>query len=41
MVSDGNGGCPKFDINVSLLRTLLEDEFTVPNIVGVSISTVR
>ena len=44
VVSDGNAGRPKFDISYSLLKTLLEDEFAVPNIagiLGVSISTIR
>ena len=43
-VSNGNVGRPKFDISYSLLKTLLEDGFAVPNIagiLGVSISTVR
>ena len=44
VVSDGNAGRPKFDVSYSLLKTLLEDGFAVPNIagiLGVSISTVR
>ena len=44
VVSDGNAGRPKFDISYSLLKTLLEDGFAVPNmagILGVSISTIR
>ena len=44
VISDGNVGRPKFDISFSLLRTLLEDGFAVPNIagiLGVSVSTVR
>ena len=44
IVSHGTAGRPSFDISYSLLKTLLEDGFAVPNIsgiLGVSISTVR
>ena len=35
LVSDGSAGQSQFDISFSLLRTLLEDGFAVPNIAGI------
>ena len=44
LVSDGSVGRPKFDISELQLRTLLEENFSVPDIakiLGVSVSTIR
>ena len=44
LVSDGSVGWPKFDISELQLRTLLEENFSVPDIakiLGVSVSTIR